>query len=139
MENLKGIEIGDRVWSTLYGYGTVVEIDESANYPILVNFDRDCNVIDPVSFSRDGKSWSTHEVPSLFFDIPEMYKEENYPEKPRWRAKLEGRYYLVTSLGTVNHCQESGNLYDDALFDVGNYFKTEEEAMNSKFYKAFND
>ena len=132
VENLKGVEVGDRVWNTSFGYGTVAEIDNS-EFPVWVDFDSG----DSNDFTLEGMEYDYCKEPSLFFEMPEFYKNKEYPKKPRWRAKVGEKYFLVISLGVVNHCIEGGDSYDDKLFSIGNYFKTEEEAKESELYKAF--
>jgi len=133
-ENLKGIEVGDRVWNISFGYGTVAEIDNS-EFPVWVDFDSG----DSSDFTLEGMEYDYCKEPSLFFEMPEFYKNKEYPKKPRWRAKLGEKYYLVTSLGAVDNYFEVGELYDDKIFAIGNYFKNEEQAKESKFYKAFHN
>jgi hypothetical protein len=50
-------------------------------------------------------------------------------EPPRWRANEDYMFYSVNSFGKVVRLTE---LYDDTcngLYEMGNYFKTEEEAQ----------
>ena len=130
--NLEGIEVGDRVWCVLYGYGTVVGMDKS-DYPIRVHFDGG----DGTDFTSEGREFSEEKEPSLFFEMPKMYKNKEYPKKPRWRANRNDPYYFVTDIGGVGDHLEKKDWIDNEFFKVGNYFKSEEKAKESEIYKAF--
>ena len=60
-------------------------------------------------------------------------------EPPRWRAEKNGEFYTVSSTGYVESEGEYKNPLCDAWWEAGNYFKTEEEAKASKFYKVFHN
>ena len=132
MKNLEGIEIGDRVWGVLYGYGTVIGIDNS-EFPISVDFDDEYNN----EFTLEGKEYSEDKEPSLFFEMPEFYKSKQYPKKPRWRASEGEKFYYILANGRITSVRDSMDIYDNKMFLVGNYFKSEEKAKKSEIYKAF--
>lgn len=46
----------------------------------------------------------------------------------RWRAELNGSYYIVNCALEVERLYENGELADVALYNCGNYFRTEAEA-----------
>lgn len=46
----------------------------------------------------------------------------------RWRAELNGSYYIVNSPLEVERLHEDGEPADDKLYNCGNYFRTEAEA-----------
>ena len=48
--------------------------------------------------------------------------------KKAWRAKSNGTYYRVISNGEVELTQDSGYRGDQWLWELGNYFETEEQA-----------
>lgn len=76
-----GFTVGQRVWSILYGWGTVVSINPNETYTIEVNFDT-MNPHDKNSFLLDGRAWRNHELPSLF------HKEQTFDYgKPEWQPK----------------------------------------------------
>lgn len=134
MENLKGIRVGDKVWSLQNGWDTVKSIDsEEGGNPYPIELDVGGN------YSMDGKYYDSDKNPSLFFDIPEFFKEEIYPERPKYRAKIDSFYYFITKTGRVDSQREANDSEDDKLFRVGNYFETKEEAMESKLYKVFHE
>lgn len=54
--------------------------------------------------------------------------EKGNPTKKRWRAKSNETYYFINYFNKIESWNESNHNADKALFEVGNYFKTEEEA-----------
>ncbi|MGL5725582.1 MAG: hypothetical protein ACRCXP_13820, partial [Cetobacterium sp.] len=59
--------------------------------------------------------------------------------RPRWRAEKAESYYTITAYGDVDSRVENFDEYDNNLFRAKNYFQTEEEAKESKIYRAFNE
>lgn len=60
----------------------------------------------------------------------------------RYLANEKSFYFFVSSYGTVGQSTHKKKTYygdDEKRWDVGNYFETEEEAKQSKFYKVFNN
>lgn len=65
-----------------------------------------------------------------FEEIPEGYK--------RWRADRFDWYWYVGACGAVSNDRDSGVSIDDMRYELGNYFKTEEEAQKAaEWLKAF--
>lgn len=67
----KDAKIGDKVWSSVYGDGKIVDIVDRLNYPIFVAF---TNYSYQHTFDIDGRSHKRDVYPTLFwekFDIPE--------------------------------------------------------------------
>lgn len=60
-----------------------------------------------------------------------------YGIKKKWRAEHGERYYFIDTLGDVMSDMDTRYVLDNKKFEIGNYFKTKEDAMNSKLYKAF--
>lgn len=46
----------------------------------------------------------------------------------RWRAKMDEKYYFIEDALTVTSCYDVYNFVDDGHYEVGNYFKSQEEA-----------
>ena len=70
--------------------------------------------------------------------INSINKEYGIPK--RWRAKGDGIYYFVDFDGTINKTYDQFIKGDDNLYNLGNYFKTEEEAqkiIDSKEWQDF--
>lgn len=62
----------------------------------------------------------------------------NLKTKPiKWRAEPGKHYIYVNDIGFVDYTEESLTNSDDRRYEPGNYFKTAEEAKQSKFYKVF--
>lgn len=63
------------------------------------------------------------------------------PKPKRWRAEYGSEYWCVTTDLTSIAYIERDDGFDDNLYDVGNYFKTKEEAevMAEKIKKLLND
>ena len=51
------------------------------------------------------------------------------PDYKRWRADFGGKYYFVYSFGNVLEDKEHETPGDNDRYNIGNYFKTKEEAQ----------
>lgn len=70
MAKFDNAKVGDRVWSSMFGWGTIEEIDLKAMYELLVCFD-ECDGQE--RYSLYGYCSISHLVPTLFwneFHIP---------------------------------------------------------------------
>ena len=56
-------------------------------------------------------------------------KETMEMEKIKWRAKKYSSYYFINAIGKVINDEEDFSKVDSDRFEIGNYFKTEEEAQ----------
>ncbi len=65
------------------------------------------------------------------------YKASAYKNK-KSRLEQHKYYFYVNSTGEIIKIQDNDLLNDSRRHFKGNYFNTEEEARNSKFYKIFN-
>ena len=124
---------GDKVWSLTDGWGKVKSVDSNYISPVRVKFE-EVGFIRP--FSLDGVEAGLR-MRTLFFQEIEIPKEALI--RPRWRAKIEDCYIVVSSIGRVETHQEFGQISDDKRYESGNYFQTEELARDSKFYKVFHE
>jgi len=69
-------------------------------------------------------------------ELEQKYKEmgeeierlKNPPNKKRWRAEKDEKYYLITQSGVVHFYYENYDLIDNHAYATGSYFRTEEEA-----------
>lgn len=135
MRNLELARVGDKLWSPKYGWGTfIIERCDNCLYYICVHFEEKDMML---SYNADGRILYGDVEPSLFFDIPEFYKKEEYPKRKNWRANIEGQYYLVNALGDIDCDIEKLYEIDNKRYLVGNYFKTEQEARESKLYNSY--
>lgn len=121
---------GDKVFCVGMGWGKVVEVVSNIAYPILVKFAQDYG-----AFTKDG-SYDEEEHQSLFFE--EIKIPDSAYLRARWRANIDDTYFYVDSFGDTYKTSE-GSIYASDRYNAGNYFKTEEEAIASKFYKVFHE
>lgn len=120
---------GDMVWSFTQGWGVVTDVEDL----VSVKFDK--GGYDYYEF--DGRRFSEDINRDLFFCsfmVPSIASI-----RPQWRAKKLGKYFLVGTYGYITSDMEEFKEHNDRRWECGNYFQTEEEAMESKFYKVFND
>lgn len=111
LKDLAGLEAG----STLYlnELGNLVAEDKTT-IVFLANFIHHYNLLD--------SDW--------LGELPD--------ERKRWRAKKGGQYWCVQSDGGVVYDHEIEVDVDDERYEIGNYFKTEEEAQRTaEWIKAF--
>lgn len=72
------------------------------------------------------------------FNILDSGWFEEIPECKRWRAKEDEVYWCVRNGGGVADDYEQRVEIDDRRYELGNYFKTEEEAQKAaEWLKAF--
>lgn len=66
---------------------------------------------------------------------------KKYGKKGRWRAKEGEIYYNVTSFLDVNSPIEGNISFDEIMYKNGNYFETEEQALEAvkRIKKLLND
>ena len=125
-------EVGDRAWSSVYGWGKIGSTEKGENYQINFLLDKGgC-----ITHTEDGRQYKDN-LRTLFFQ--EIPIPESALVRPRWRAERKGLYYCVNNIGEIEAEYEEGISYDDDLFNAGNYFKSEEEAKSSRFYKVFHE
>jgi len=65
---------------------------------------------------------------------------EKYGIPKRWRAEQKKGYFYIHSNGLVDETMESYKTMDNQRYELGNYFKTEEEAqkiIDSKEWQEF--
>jgi len=138
MNNLQGIKVGDKVWSIREGWGVVTscrtDID-CLGYPIEVDFGNDSGIS---RYTFDGRYVENSWAPELFFDIPEVFKNNEYPKRKEWRGNIGEFYFFIDSIGTINRSIETEHEIDDSRYNVGNYFRTIEIASSSDIYKIYN-
>lgn len=75
----------------------------------------------------------------IFKDIVDKINEK-YGISKRWRAAKEYGYFTIMGDGTITEYIDNNVLEDENRYNLGNYFKTEEEAqkvIDSKKWKGF--
>ena len=60
------------------------------------------------------------------------YVNQKYGIPKRWRAEVDDYYYTIFGENIIVNAKEEKTLTDNILYDLGNYFKTEEEAEKVK-------
>ena len=60
------------------------------------------------------------------------YIEPEKKEYKRWRAEKWEYYYKVVSNGTIDDIKEELDSVDDWVYNIGNYFQTEQEAIKER-------
>ena len=70
----------------------------------------------------------------VFEEIKKMIDliNEKYGIHKRWRAELKKGYFYIHSSGLLDENMECYHNIDNKRYDLGNYFKTEEEAQKVK-------
>lgn len=58
----------------------------------------------------------------------ELAKRSNTPAKKRWRGERNNHYYFISGAGGIGKGREDKVAYDSNRYQLGNYFRTEEEA-----------
>lgn len=79
-----------------------------------------------------------NETAFLFKDIVDRINEK-YGIPKRWRAEKDKTYFAIYD-GEILSCYDYYDKKDNEIFELGNYFKTEEEAkkiINSKEWQDF--
>ena len=79
-----------------------------------------------------------NEVKDLELTILEINEKYGIPK--RWRADDGERYYYIDSYQRILDNTDLRHSYDDMRYELGNYFKTEEEAqkvIDSKEWQEF--
>lgn len=98
---------------------------KSANYP---QYHLGTLYIKGIIEDKDNKPFiiSNKDVPHILEIVKAV--NEKYRIKKRWRAEKGERYYLVHCDISVAISYEENDSGDDKLYDLGNYYKTKEEA-----------
>jgi hypothetical protein len=136
-EILKNAPEGMELYSAIHGpvkFGRVYTgVNGSNFYPIEVLDDQDCEQY----YTADGKYFNLENAECVLFPSKENRDWSTF-KIPRWRAERGSHYFYVTSWGEIYKAADiySGN--DDQAWKSGNYFKTVDEAVESKIYNAFN-
>lgn len=68
------------------------------------------------------------------------YVNEEYGILKRWRAKKNDEYFFINDYGIVLNLEETYSNENDYNYELGNYFKTDEEAqkiIDSKEWQEF--
>ncbi|MGL4998475.1 MAG: hypothetical protein ACRC5T_05850 [Cetobacterium sp.] len=125
-------KVGDKVYDVRHGWGVVERVEYCNDFPILVVFEKYFDM-----YTVDGKSAIFNINTCLFFEKIEI--PISALTRPNFRASYGEKYYSVNHYGGAERSIERGYKTDSRLSEIGNYFLTEEEAKESKFYKVFHN
>lgn len=109
-----------------------IYVSDSAGYAI------DVPTKDSLSFCghKDDVRLATDEEKQLLFDKMKEQglrwnAKEKRVEKIRWRAKEEEEYFTTTIEGRIHKFYERNDEYDNTLYDIYAYFRTEEQTKEA--------
>ncbi len=128
--------VGDKVWSMTGRRGEVIGYsnDSFDEYPVVVRFEDGSTHY----YTADGKiHWDGFR--DLYFEEFKIEIPKSALRRPTWRAECGDKYCYVNSFGKIHLDTEALSATDNARYYIGNYFKSAEEAKESKFYKVFID
>jgi hypothetical protein len=133
---LKNAPEGLELYSTAEGVVrfSMVAVGVGLDYPIAVK-NKDCS---SCWYTKEGKLSKFNDAETILFPSKENRDWSTF-RLPRWRAKEGNDYFCVSGLGDIDNYVDQFTGWDTGLWIAGNYFKTEEEAKNSKFYKVFHE
>ena len=102
------------------------------------------------NYLYDGKIFVNHCYPSIPFlirnEIIEHLEEivnkinKKYGIPKRWRAVPHEKFFCIYANGEISTTQDDYGSYKESFYELGNYFKTEEEAqkiIDSKEWQEF--
>lgn len=99
---------------------------------------------DGVVCSREDYRLATDEEAKRFHELLHKHGKEWDPEKKKLvnrkrKLKFGKKYFVVNTLGCVDHCIWTNGTVDNGFYDLGNCFPTREEAetMAKKIKKLF--
>lgn len=97
MSDFSKAKVGDKVYSLLYGYGTIDYIDTSytALYPLKIIFNTQPNKF---GFNYEGKCFPDQVIKDLYWDKPTIIE----PEAPKRMIKKSITAYVnITKSGAI--------------------------------------
>jgi hypothetical protein len=136
VEILKDAPQGMELYSVAHGVVKLHTIlkDKDNRYPIGIE-----NRFGVVHYlTTKGQLFDFDDLETILFPSKENRDWSTF-ETLRWRAERHSYYYYVSAYGGICDYTDDRSSFDDNMWNVGNYFKTEEEAKNSKFYKVFHE
>jgi hypothetical protein len=141
---LNGTPKGTKLYSPCFGYvrfGSIRKVNYGMTISIFTNPNMELS--SRLLLNEDGTLQGYEDNECILFP---SHTERDWSKYvcPKWRA-YDGEFYYVDADGIVRSEQDYGDEdYDvkprvERLYNSGNYFKTEEEAKSSKFYRMFNN
>jgi hypothetical protein len=134
-DNSQGFKVGDEVIDIISSRrGRVTKIDTLNNdsYSIFVKF----NDEEVASFTLDGRHYSIDKYPRLLhyrddydYSVIDFNNLPKRQEVKRYRAEVGEKYYYFNTYFEVDSFIEEYHNTDTKLYNLGDYFKTEEQAQ----------
>lgn len=133
MAKFDNAKVGDKVFSTVYGWGKVFSVDKTdVHFPLVIEFDKNIRMC----YRSDGTTNVLNKFPNLFWNEVKLPNEEE-DKKPFdlvefLRENLEPKEFLLEEHNnTINYSHRDGRffynytIYLDRITEI--YFK------NSKY------
>ena len=126
-----------------FGYANSSNLETNSEFYKVPNF---CTYISDTILCSDLYLNSENDCFTIKNNIVESLQlflekfNEKYGIPKRWRAEKEKEYFFVTGTSEITTDEEYYNEADNARYELGNYFKTEEEAqkvIDSKEWQEF--
>ena len=105
----KGAKGGDRVWSFVYGWGTITSITCGRSYPLSIRFDNGCSE----SYTFEGKRINAEANRTLFWNEIKF----EVPPKPKQTVKKWVCFFInpredattlkVSGIGIIPHLYDT--------------------------------
>jgi hypothetical protein len=133
---LKDALEGTELYSTAHGVVNFDKVhpDKAVFYPITV-IDENGN---EQYFNKEGKLFNFKDAECILFPSKDNRDWSTF-KLSKWRAKRGTKYCYISNIGKVMYEPDGRCDFDNELYAAGNYFRTEEDAKNSKIYKAFHE
>ena len=132
---MNAFQVGDKVYDILsQKWGVIATIEEGHTFPVAVDFDTFKE-----RYTLKGEYYNNDCIRVLYFTSFQITPPPEALIRPRWRAELTGVYYYVDSFGSIYASHNFNYKADNRRYSIGNYFRTEEDARDSKFYKVFHE
>ena len=122
----------DKIFDIVFGIG---EVNRIVGQNVIVHFS--CSDLE---YEYDQRGCMTECARrTLYFKQFDFVIPEEATIKPRFRADYNKTYYFVNSTGMIETGVDMGNSTDIKKYDIGNYFRNESTAKESKIYKVMNE
>lgn len=78
----------------------------------------------------------------LSFNLIKLLKKvkqinEKYGIKTRCRVGKDERFYYINCCGEIDYSYDKRSVIDNKMYNIGNYFDSENEAIESDIYKLY--
>jgi hypothetical protein len=131
-EDNQEFRVGDKVIDIISGLrGKIIDIN-TLNNSIFVDFDENEIAV----FTLDGRDYSIDKYPRLLhyrddydYSVIDFNNLPKRQEVKRYRAEVGEKYYYFNTYFEVDSFIEEYHNTDTKLYNLGDYFKTEEQAQ----------